>query len=210
LQSIHHTTLGALINQIITLQAPSSQSLPLSSSPHPAPISQGSTYTPRLPLPDPLTCLPLSLHAVAAVSKSRFDKPIVPTTEDRPTVKAFQAEVEAAQAKRRQELAAAAAAAHAAEVGELGDKVDELELSGSEDEHGTLLVSCVELRGGPVYASPDSWRGARAIARSPASHPSRAPHIESRANTPFSWNYLGAPYRQHARLAISFAPRPRA
>ncbi len=78
---------------------------------------------------------------VATISKSRFDKPIVATTEDRPTVKAFQAEVEAAQAKRRHELAAAAAAAHAAEVKELGDKVDEVELSGSEDEHGTLLVS---------------------------------------------------------------------
>lgn len=83
------------------------------------------------------------MNTVATISKSRLEKPLVAPTADRPTVKAFQAEVEAAQAKRRHELAAAAAAAQAAEVAELGDKVGEVDLSGSEDEGGTLLVSSV-------------------------------------------------------------------
>lgn len=82
---------------------------------------------------------------MATISKSRFDKPSLATAvEDRPTVKAFQAEVEAAQAKRRHQqatAAAAAAAAYAAEVAELGDKVDEIDLDDSDGEQGTLLVS---------------------------------------------------------------------
>lgn len=98
---------------------------------------------------------------MATITKSRFDKPtLAAATEDRPTIKAFQAEVEAAQAKRRHQQAEAAAAAHAAEVDGLGDKVDELELSGSEDEQGTLLVSTGDMAQRRVYASPDlGWIG---------------------------------------------------